>query len=264
MIKNKPSFDPDINKPPSGMSTLGLPPPLWLKKLLDRASSADPNDHEAYLLQRYKSGAVLHRLSKDPEILDSLSSMRAALISKHISDTDERLTQFVFEACIGYSLAKSTFRLPPSERVPRIKALARQAHRLANMITLEAKSFLSNTDRLSYLIEQRERPPGVSVAALGGLRGDRFKLSPLPTLRDTLLCFEKALEEQALLAKQRARTNQTPVSNYVDRLIRASVTLFPNINRALIANVASVVCGKSVSASMVEKRVKRLKPVSKR
>ncbi len=247
------------------MSTLGLPPPPWLKKLLDRANAADANDDEVTLLRHYKGVTALHRVSKDPDILDSLSSMRMSLVRKNFSDADERLTQFLFEACIGCSFAKSTFRLPPSERAPRIKRLAHQAHKLANMITLEleAKSFLSSTDRLSYLIEQQNHPRGVSVAALMGLRGERFKISTLPTLRETLLCFEKVLEEQALLVKERARTNQTPISNYVDRLIRASVSLFPDINRALIAKVASVVIGEDVDPTTVGYRVDKLMPSSK-
>ena len=239
--------------------------PAWRENLLQRVNAPAEDDDDVRLLLHLNCGQRLHALANDPDVLLSLSQIYRDMELVRLPDADARMTGFLLTACMGHERALRRFKLPPSQRAPDLKRLATNSRKLAKVIIREAKSFLPNTDRLSYLLKRGENPSTYSASTLMGLRAASFNLkitqapNQLPTLQDTLLWFAEALEEQAELIKSEVREQQHPLGNFIDRLIKTSHELFPGIHLALIAKVASVVSGEDVEPSRVQKRVKKLK-----
>ena len=261
----------------------GLTSPAWLQTLLARVKVPAENDNDVLLLEHLKCVDALLALSEDPDVLMSLSTIYSNLTSANVPNPDDRMIQFFLAASSGLTVEKGRFKSPPSHRAPDIKKVANASRKLADTIKQEIKSLFPSTDRLSYLLERQKNPPSRSTSAskglqaasvklsdqenpsfhsasaLRGLRAASFELSDLPTLRETLICFAEALEEQVQFVKSEPRAQQTVLGKYVDRLIHTSHELFCETPQALIAKVASVVSGEDVEPSRVQKRVKKLK-----
>lgn len=203
------------------------------------------------------------------EIEAFLRALRDPEVAKDLRDFDsppgdaaakERIKTFLSVACRFLSHSRTIYSATPSVEINELKALAKDADKLAATISAKAK-LLGPATNLRYLAERAttENPHGFMPRRRAGLRAGRYAADrEPPDLVGILEAFSEDIKEELALFPKRIKAldggRDAPIRLQIKWLVRTYYDLFgKKFNSAAMERLLSCLNDKNIKSSRISK-----------